>query len=204
MERAQTIATAMVSANASLRSRLSDADIPSYAGWALLKAALRWDPEKSPFESWLRVMIRFELEEAARFQAPVRRHGMQYLQLLAEAERYLGADASVEALAQHLEWPTERVRQVLSWRESSHEPLSLDNSLELSASSEVEDEALDRVVVSDAIRQLSDSERAVIFLHYFEDVPFNVIATELGLSKSKVSRIYSRAKRQLRTHLQAA
>jgi RNA polymerase sigma factor (sigma-70 family) len=52
-----------------------------------------------------------------------------------------------------------------------------------------------------AINALSDVERHVILLYYFEDLTFDRIATRLGLTKSYVARVHRRALPELARRL---
>ena len=60
---------------------------------------------------------------------------------------------------------------------------------------------MERIVLERAVSQLPEREAKIVSWHYFEDVPFKVIAVRLGVSEPRVSQIHSRAMAMLRAHL---
>lgn len=55
-----------------------------------------------------------------------------------------------------------------------------------------------------AIAALSPTQRAIVFLHYWEDLPLAQVAEHLGTTRGTVHRQFDRAKRRLRSVLDAA
>jgi RNA polymerase sigma factor for flagellar operon FliA len=58
-----------------------------------------------------------------------------------------------------------------------------------------------RRALSEAIGQLGPRERAIVTLHYFEDVQFSTIAAQLGVSDPRVSQLHAHAMVRLRVLL---
>lgn len=56
-------------------------------------------------------------------------------------------------------------------------------------------------IVKEGIAQLDDRERALIERHYWGNERFDVIAAELGLSKSRASRLHAAAIQRLSDHI---
>jgi RNA polymerase sigma factor FliA len=54
-----------------------------------------------------------------------------------------------------------------------------------------------------ALARLTTNERKVISYHYFDALPFEQVATLLGLSRGRISQLHHAALRKLRTTLQA-
>jgi RNA polymerase sigma factor for flagellar operon FliA len=55
--------------------------------------------------------------------------------------------------------------------------------------------------VAELIKRLPQSERRIIVLHYFQQVPFEDIARSLGLTKGRVSQLHHAGLLRLREHL---
>lgn len=55
--------------------------------------------------------------------------------------------------------------------------------------------------VTEGIEQLSEREQAILTLHYFHHVPFVDIASQLGVTKGRVSQLHKRALERLRVVL---
>ncbi|MEI7037456.1 sigma-70 family RNA polymerase sigma factor [Fulvimonas yonginensis] len=59
-------------------------------------------------------------------------------------------------------------------------------------------------LLHEAVKQLPEREKFVLTLHYFQHVPFVEIASELGLTKGRVSQIHRQAIQTLRVHIRAS
>lgn len=59
-------------------------------------------------------------------------------------------------------------------------------------SSEDQDEIIDSLLIKDAIGELDERERKIIFLRYFKDLTQSEVAKVIGVSQVQVSRIESR------------
>ncbi len=60
---------------------------------------------------------------------------------------------------------------------------------------------MERVALERAVALLPEREASIVSWHYFEDVPFKVIAVRLGVSEPRVSQLHSRAMGMLRERL---
>jgi RNA polymerase sigma factor FliA len=70
----------------------------------------------------------------------------------------------------------------------------------MDAYAELEKEELSTAVI-EGIEQLSEREQAILTLHYFHHVPFVDIASQLGVTKGRVSQLHKRALERLRATL---
>jgi RNA polymerase sigma factor for flagellar operon FliA len=68
------------------------------------------------------------------------------------------------------------------------------------AYAELEKEELSTAVI-EGIERLSEREQAILTLHYFHHVPFVDIASQLGVTKGRVSQLHKRALERLRVIL---
>lgn len=60
---------------------------------------------------------------------------------------------------------------------------------------------MERAALERAVALLPEREGRIVSWHYFEDVPFRVIAARLGVSEPRVSQLHSRAMGMLRERL---
>ena len=60
---------------------------------------------------------------------------------------------------------------------------------------------MDRVALERAVQLLPEREANIVGWHYFEGVPFKVIAARLGVSEPRVSQLHARAMGRLRETL---
>jgi RNA polymerase sigma factor for flagellar operon FliA len=63
------------------------------------------------------------------------------------------------------------------------------------------EQRMERVALERAVALLPEREASIVSWHYFEDVPFKVIAVRLGVSEPRVSQLHSRAMGMLRARL---
>jgi RNA polymerase sigma factor FliA len=59
-----------------------------------------------------------------------------------------------------------------------------------------------RVLLTEAVEQLSERDRTVIALYYYEGLKFTEVAKVLGITEGRVSQIHTEVLRQLRNRLQ--
>jgi len=60
---------------------------------------------------------------------------------------------------------------------------------------------MERLALEQAVSQLPEREASIVSWHYFEDVPFKLIAARLGVSEPRISQLHSRAMGMLRSRL---
>jgi RNA polymerase sigma factor for flagellar operon FliA len=65
------------------------------------------------------------------------------------------------------------------------------------------EEVADRKALRRAVALLPEREANIIAWHYFDDVPFMVIAVRLGVSEPRISQLHGRAVRLLKEQLAA-
>jgi RNA polymerase sigma factor FliA len=58
-----------------------------------------------------------------------------------------------------------------------------------------------REILKRVVGDLGERERMLIQMHYYEGISFDKIASQMGVSKQRISQIHSRAVRRLREHL---
>jgi RNA polymerase sigma-70 factor (ECF subfamily) len=60
-----------------------------------------------------------------------------------------------------------------------------------------------RLLLRKAIAQLSRAQQAVIYLKYFEDLPYEEISERLGLPENKIKNVIYKSRQQLKNQLTA-
>jgi RNA polymerase sigma-B factor len=196
-------------------------DLQQVAYLALTKAARGYDASSGhDFLSYAVPTIRGELRRYFRdhgwmVRPPRRVQELQARIFAAEAELCLGLGRSpkVSEIAAHLDEPVADVEEALA-AEGCFTPASLDRPLDTEDSSastvgellggeETGSGAAEaRVILAPVVRRLSDRDRMVLRLRFFDDYTQREIADELGVTQTQVSRILSRIMRLLREQLE--
>lgn len=188
----------------SLRDRLDITDAESVAASALFRAAQTWDPAVSPFRPWMRKIIGFELMDEARAATAVGRAAMRKLRELAEAERILTADLGREPtsgeVAEFMGIDTDELSARKVLRNTAREAVELEEELEASSVPSEISEHLEEALA--AFGPLTEDQRVILALHYYEGVPFKNIAEVLGRRPDHVSRLHGQAREGIRRFLE--
>jgi RNA polymerase sigma-B factor len=197
-------------------------DLEQVAYLALTKAAHRFDPEAGhAFLSFCVPTIRGEVRRYFRDQGwmvrpPRRVQELQQRVLRTQPELAgaLGHPPSAQELADHLDETMEDVLEALDGQ-GCFTPVSLDRPTggedgEGAALGELlgeEDGAQEgaeaRVVLGPAVRQLSDRDKRILRLRFFEGLTQREIADDIGVTQMQVSRLLSRIFRDIREELGA-
>jgi RNA polymerase sigma factor for flagellar operon FliA len=153
------------------------------AGTYGLIDALRKSPDRSPaFEWYARIRIRGAVVDELRSQDWLtRRARTRATKAQAEGRgpgtAVVGFDDLPESQAQSLVDPG---------MASPHEQV---------------ERKLDLVALQNAVRLLPEREANIVGWHYFEGIPFKVIAARLGVSEPRISQLHSRAMGLLKAKL---
>jgi RNA polymerase sigma factor for flagellar operon FliA len=180
-------------------------DLTSQGREALLAAARTFDPERGvPFRRWVNLRVRGAMIDAVRSQGNLPRRVYRKLRAVQAAELVHevaaegqaaappataeGADAALSdqlgtaAMAMAIGFLTMRSGEAVERAEDPRtSPEEQVGRAELLAH------------IRAAIAERPEAERRLLERHYFEDVTFDQVAQELGLSKSWASRLHARA-----------
>jgi RNA polymerase sigma factor for flagellar operon FliA len=209
----------------SLPGLLSNEDILSYGTIGLIQAVDRYDPSVGvKFETYAIRRIRGSILDTIRslhqLSRDVNRRAREVEQAYDELIHRLGRMPENKEVADHLGLSLDEFHTVLA--EASTTVVSLNSSPgdgedgerpslidqitdddQPDVSSQVERRQLHRALVR-AIEQLSDRDRLVINLYYYEELTLKEISEVLGVSTSRVSQLHSAAIFKLRGALRAA
>jgi RNA polymerase sigma-B factor len=198
------------------RRGIPDEDLQQVAYLALTKAAWKFDADAGhDFLSYAVPTIRGELRRYFRdngwmVRPPRKVQELQSRVFAAEGElsTTLGRSPSVSEVARHLGVPMRDVEEALS-AEGCFVPTSLDRSVgspdsgttigDLLGDDDIETDAVEaRVVLAPVVRRLSERDRKVLRMRFFDDCTQREIADQIGVTQTQVSRVLSRIMRELR------
>ncbi|MGE5590550.1 MAG: sigma-70 family RNA polymerase sigma factor [Bacillota bacterium] len=204
---------------------VSLADLEGYGALGLLEAVERFDPDRGvPFAGYAVTRIRGAILDGLRSMDPAPASWRQQARLLEQAasrlEERLGRSPEDEELAAELglepaelvEWERRAASLSLVYldqiRLGHGGEDGLEGSVESLAGGDPADDPLASVLrqdrqaaLAEALGRLSEKERLVVTLIYYEDLTAREAARVMGLSPSRVSQLHTRAILRLRGSL---
>ncbi len=184
----------------------------------LLLAVDRFDPDRGvKFQTYASHIIAGEIRHYLRDQAGVVRRPRWLSRLSRELERAVerlqhqtGRLPTVEEIAQAMNITPEGVREILQARAAST-PLSLDVSWEdrIRRIRHLRYETFqlpveDRIAIQQAMERLTELQRKVLYLLFYQDLTETETARRLRISQKHVSRVMHKALRQMAQLLRGA
>lgn len=186
---------------------LAQEDMIQLGSIGLLQALRRFDPDRGLcFSTYAVPLIAGEIRRFLRDDGMVKfSREAKSLALQIERVRREQGDLTVEELSKRLNVPLEDITAALASRTAA---LSLDaptdeDGADLqtflgSDDANTEQDALRRVELRELFAVLSERERQVLFLRYFQDRTQNEVGKRLGLSQVQISRIEKKALLRMR------
>lgn len=193
-------------------------DLISYGIFGLIDAIDKFDFDKGvKFETYASLRVRGAIIDNIRkldwVPRTLRQKNKQLEQAYSELELDLGREPTEEDLASKLNLPLAEVQELLK-KTSVVSLISLDDYLDQnhevsfsghSSQSETPESHYEKQelkqILADAIDKLSEKEKKVITLYYFEDLTLKEISNVMGVSESRISQIHSKAVLRLQTKL---
>ncbi len=184
----------------------------------LLRAVNRFDPDRGvKFQTYASHLIAGEIRHYLRDQVGVVRRPRWLSRLSRELEdtverlrREKGALPTVEEIARAMNIAPEGVREILHARAATT-PLSLDGEWEdrVRRIRHLRYESFhlpveDRIAVLQAMEKLSELQRKVLYLLFYQDLTETEAARRLRISQKHVSRVMHKALRQMAQLLRGA
>ncbi|MCL1988130.1 MAG: FliA/WhiG family RNA polymerase sigma factor [Firmicutes bacterium] len=184
-------------------------DLVGYGVFGLIDAVDKFDAEKSvKFETYASFRIRGAIIDSVRkmdwIPRSLRKKNKDYEQLCNDLELELGREPTESEIAAKLNITIEATRKLIS-KSSVLSLISLDDYLEqnhekanfVADAEESPEEHYDRQelqnMLTKAINKLTDQEKLVLSLYYFEDLTLKEISGIMGVSESRVSQVHSKA-----------
>lgn len=196
---------------------ISDEDLVQAACVALIKTTRTFDPEHgAEFVPYALVSMQGEVKRQFRDYGwmvrpprPIQKLQADVLRTESELTHVLGRAPRIVEVAEHLGVQPEEVATAHTAREC-YAPASLDlpvgvGGCVLGELVAADDGAMGlaeaRMLLRAALRTLSQTEREVVYLRYFEEQSQSEIAVTVGVTQMQVSRILSRTLAKLKTEL---
>ncbi|MGP1577430.1 MAG: RNA polymerase sigma factor WhiG [Treponema sp.] len=198
-------------------------DLVGYGVFGLLDAIDRYDPEKNvKFNTYAVTRIRGAIFDELRsidwVPRSVRQQSREIEETVASLEARLGRAATDIEIASELSITVEEFHQILlkisgtsvislsdlRFGSDDSEQVSVVDSIEAPSSLNpdviVEREEMKRIII-DAINELSDREKKVLIMYYYEDMTLKEIGKVLEVTESRVSQIHTSANGKLKRKL---
>ena len=207
-----------------LPSSVEHGDLVSYGMFGLIDALEKFDLGKGfKFETYaisrIKGAIIDELRSIDWIPRSVRTKAKRVERALAVLEERLDRTPTEEELAAELELTVDELRQVLtqvsltsiaaldeSMPGEEGDRQSLVDTLADAAATDPQDALEDaeiRRILGDTINRMSDREKTVIVLYYFEGMTLAQIGEVLGVTESRVCQMHTKAVLGLRTRMTA-
>ncbi len=183
-------------------------DLVSYGIFGLIDAIDKFDIKKNiKFETYASLRIRGSIIDNIRkmdwVPRSLRQKGRLLEQAYSELSANLGQEPTAKELADKLDFSVEEINE-LQKKSSVVSLLSLDEYLQnngdipaYSSSATLPHEDIERQeaaqMIANAIDGLSEKEKKVVSLYYYEDLTLKEISKIMGVSESRISQIHSRA-----------
>ena len=204
-----------------LPSNVEFDDLVSYGILGLIDAIEKYDPERNvKFKTYAKTRIRGAIFDELRVldwtPRSIRQKARKLEKAYAKLEGKLGRDATDDEVAEYLKIDISELHKLYDETKKSL-LLSLDeifyddeegssrfdfieNQKSDNPQRKIEEEEAKKLL-ADAIAKLSDRERLVITLYYYEDLTSKEIGKILGVSDSRVSQLHTKAILRLRGRL---
>lgn len=202
-------------------SSVSLADLEGYGVLGLLDAVARYDPGRGiPFAAYATTRIRGAILDGLRAMDPAPASWRQQARLLQDAaarleERFRRSPEDEELAAelglgvdQLAEWEQHAAGLTLAYLDQMRRGDDGDEGGGVAAIVDGQPDPLDALVLRDraealagAIEHLSEKERLVVTLVYYEGLTAREAAQVMGLSPSRISQLHTRAILRLRARL---
>jgi RNA polymerase sigma factor for flagellar operon FliA len=194
-------------------------DLVSYGIFGLIDAIDKYDLEKGvKFETYASLRIRGEMIDSIRkmdwVPRALRQKNKQLEHVLSELEYELGRAPTEAEIAGRLDITVEEADDLIK-KTTIISLISLNDYLEQNGDipyQSIDGENADspdqdyekqevRRILTDAIEKLTEQERIVVTLYYFEDLTLKEISRTLGVTESRISQIHSKAIVKLQNRL---
>ncbi len=194
-------------------------DLISYGIFGLIDAIDKFDYSKGfKFETYASLRIRGAIIDNIRkldwVPRTLRQKSKQIDQVFGQLEFELGREPTESEIAEKLNVSLEELQDLLK-KSNVVSLISLDDYLEQNyetpaynldkgnpdnPESHFEKQEL-KQILGDAINKLSDKEKKVVSLYYFEEFTLREISSIMGVSESRISQIHSKAVLKLQARL---
>lgn len=200
--------------NAACKSRDDLEEIINQGVLALIDCIEKFDPQRGvQFDSYASIRVRGAIIDYIRKQdwvpRDIRKKSIEISNAYAQLHNELNRPPEDEEVAAHLKISLAELEQVMAQAESfsllSYEELIQENisfAGETASGIQTPEQELMRQelksVLAGAIDKLSEKERLIVSLYYYDELKLKEIAVILGLTPARVSQMHSKALMKLK------
>lgn len=195
-------------------------DLVSYGIFGLIDAIDKYDPKKEvKFETYASLRIRGAILDQIRkmdwIPRTIRQKQKKIETVIKEIETTQGRNASDEEIAaglgitddEYMEWQSQmKITNIVSLNEYMEQGSEIPNdSRTTSKQFDTPEEILEqnelKEILSDALELLTEKEKKVILLYYYEELTLKEISNVLEVSESRISQLHTRALQKMKEKL---
>lgn len=194
-------------------------DLVSYGVFGLIDAIDKFDPSKEvKFETYASLRIRGSILDQIRkmdwIPRTIRQRQKQIENVMRQVESEKGRIATDEEIAlglgitneEYLEWQSKmKITNIVSLNEFLEQGSEVPNPTSASRHFIMPEEAVEqeeiKVILAESLTLLTQKERRVIELYYYEDLTLKEISHILEVTESRVSQLHTKALQKMKTKL---
>lgn len=191
-------------------------DLIGFGIFGLIDAIDKFDIDRDiKFETYAQIRIRGAIIDNLRkfdwIPRGLRKKVKEVENLISTVENRLGRSATIKEIAEELNVPEADIENTLS-EIATINVLSLEetlmnkgdiysNSNDNDSPEKIFEHKELKLILKDAIERLSEKEKTVVSLYYFEELTYKEIASILEVSESRISQLHSKAILSLKNSL---
>lgn len=194
-------------------------DLTGYGVFGLIDAVDKYNPDREvKFETYASLRIRGAILDHIRkmdwIPRTIRQKQKKLEAAIKEIEQHTGKNATDEQIAEKLELTKEELQEWYSRIKAStlvslNEYIDQGSEIKMDATGNshfeqpekiVENQELKQILIS-ALDGLTEKERKVIVLYYYEELTLKEISRILEVSESRISQLHTRALQKLKQRL---
>ncbi|NBH82025.1 FliA/WhiG family RNA polymerase sigma factor [bacterium C-53] len=194
-------------------------DLVSYGNFGLIDAIDKYDAAKAvKFETYASLRIRGAILDQIRkmdwIPRTVRQRQKKIDTAIKELEARNGRNATDQEIAdvlgisgeEYLEWQSQMmITNVVSLNEFLEQGSEIPAERNLTQKIDVPEEVLERnelkKILAESLELLTEKERKVILLYYYEDLTLKEISNILEVSESRISQLHTKALQKMKNKL---
>lgn len=194
-------------------------DLVSYGIFGLIDAIDKFDYTKAvKFETYASLRIRGAILDQIRkmdwIPRTIRQRQKQIDAVMRQVESEKGRAATDEEIAiglgisndEYLEWQSKmKITNIVSLNEFLEQGSEIPNAPSASRHFIMPEEAVEqeelKVMLADSLKLLTEKERRVVELYYYEDLTLKEISHILEVTESRVSQLHTKALQKMKTKL---
>lgn len=194
-------------------------DLVSYGNFGLIDAIDKYDAAKAvKFETYASLRIRGAILDQIRkmdwIPRTVRQRQKKIDAAIKELEAKNGRNATDQEIAdvlgisreEYLEWQSQMmITNVVSLNEFLEQGSEIPAERNLTQKIDVPEEVLERnelkKILAESLELLTEKERKVILLYYYEDLTLKEISNILEVSESRISQLHTKALQKMKNKL---